>query len=328
MNKAKNRFRLAFVQFVAPSYKVPMFDGISKLPSVGLTLFVGDKPTPTQPPIADLRNIPHVDVKNRMLNFVGLTLVWQSLNKLLDPSEYDLVILPEGILYFSNYIVMLRCWWKRVPYGLYTHGYNFQRKRSKISYLLEKLRGFIHRHCIVLIVYSEEGAKHLVENNRVQPTRIFIAINTLDVETIFKRVSNFTDKDIKLCRMDLGVSLDDVLLSYVGRIDPMKNPDWVVKTVVQLRKKGLAVRAVFIGDGKMLTSVIEKVKNLTTEMRDAFRFVGQVPVENVDLYLLAGDITVMPGMTGLAIVHSFAVGRPRVFSYKPRVAYVNGNCCP
>ena len=216
IDKIDNSFRLAFVQLVTHSYKLPMFEGIRNLRGVELTLFVGDKPTQTQPSNADLRNVLHVGVKNRIVSFLGLTWVWQSLMKLLNPSEYDLVILPEGIFYFSNYMVMLRCWWKKVPFGLYTHGYNYQRKKSKISYVLEKARGFIHRRCAVLIVYSEEGAKHLTENNSVLPARIFIAKNTLNIETIMKRVSTFTSKDIIRCRLELGASPVDVLLAYVS----------------------------------------------------------------------------------------------------------------
>jgi glycosyltransferase involved in cell wall biosynthesis len=326
MDKIKKKFRLAFVQIVVPSYKIAMFEGIRNLRDVELTLFVGDKPTPMHPPNADLRNVLHVGVKNRILSFLDLTWVWQSLIKLLNPSNYDLVILPEGILYLSNYIIMLRCWLKKIPFGLYTHGYNFQRKNSKISSPLEKMRSVIHRRCDVIIVYSEKGAKHLIENNGVLPERIFIAKNTLNIETIIKRLLTLTSKDIKRCRMELGVSSDDVLLAYVGRIDSMKNPDWVVETVIRLRQKGLPVRAVFIGNGKMLSLLMEKIERLSYEIRDAIRFMGQVSVENVDLYLLASDITVMPGMTGLAIVHSFAVGRPYVTIqstyHGPEIAYL------
>ncbi len=49
-------------------------------------------------------------------------------------------------------------------------------------------------------------------------------------------------------------------------------------------------------------------------------------MEDVDLFLLSSDITVMPGMTGLAIVHSFAIGRPYITIkstyHSPEVAYL------
>lgn len=326
-NRIDNKFRLAFVQLGIPEYKLHMFEGIHGIQGVELTLFVGDKSASGQQPYStDLGDIQYVIVKNRMVSFFGVPLVWQSLIKLFDPSKYDLVILPEGILYFSNYMVMLCCWWKGIPFGLYTHGYNFQRKSSIIFYFLEKVRGFIHRCCSVLIVYSEEGAKHLTENNGVLPARIFIAKNTLNIEIIMKRVSTYTSEDIIRCRMELGASPVDVLLAYVGRIDPMKNPYWVVETVIRLRQKGLPVKAVFIGDGKMLSLLMEKIERLSNEIRDAIRVVGQVSLESVDLYLLASDISVMPGMTGLSIVHSFTVGKPFITIqspyHSPEIAYL------
>ncbi|MBA3031362.1 MAG: hypothetical protein FP816_21460 [Desulfobacteraceae bacterium] len=49
-------------------------------------------------------------------------------------------------------------------------------------------------------------------------------------------------------------------------------------------------------------------------------------IEDVDFYLLASDISVMLGMTGLSIVHSFSVGHPFVTIkspyHSPEVAYL------
>lgn len=324
--RTNRQFRLAIIQLGCPSYKRSMFEGICRLPDVTLTLFVGDKKYPGHPPGCDLSNFPHIGVRNSIISIVGLSWVWQHLNGKFRSQDYDLVLLPEGILYLSNYMTMLRCWWNGVPFGLYTHGYNYQRKYTSFSRFLEYLRAIVHRRCDVLIVYSEDGARYLRKINRVPDDRIFIARNTLDIDSIISRVAKFTPNQITQRRFELCAGPDDILLVYVGRIEEIKNPIWVVKVVERLRKQDLPVRAVFVGDGQILPHLQEVVKSLPYDTRNAIRFIGRVSVEEVDLYLRAGDITVMPGMTGLAIVHSFADGRPFITIqstyHGPEIAYL------
>lgn len=294
-----------------------MFEGINKIPDVELTLFIGDKNLPEYPPSIELKISWLVKVQTKLFSIFGLTFIWQRLGKVLSPINYDLVLLPEGIFYLSNYVTMLRCWWHNIPFGLYTHGFNYQRKTKIYAKAQEFLRAFIHRRCAVLIVYSEEGALHLQNNNGVNRERIFIAKNTLDVESIVRKAKTITPNQIAQCRLELGAKTDDVLLVYIGRIEVIKNPDWVVETVVRLRQRKLPVRAIFVGDGAYMTELQKKLAKSPDDISEAIKFIGRVPVDEVDLYLRSGDITVMPGMTGLAIVHSFAVGRPYVTIKSP-----------
>jgi glycosyltransferase involved in cell wall biosynthesis len=317
LRKINKQFNLAFVQLVCPSYKFPMYEGINNISNVNLTFFVGDKGYPGYAPGIALKNNWSIKVQNKKFSIFGLTFVWQSLSKVLSPKNYDLVILPEGIFYLSNYVTMFRCWWHKVPFGLYTHGFNYQRKMKRYAKLQEFIRAFIHRRCAVLIVYTEEGAQHLRNKNGVNSERIFIAKNTLDVESIFRRTETISPSQIAQCRLELGIRTDDVLLVYIGRIDVVKNPAWVVETVVRLRKRKLPIRAIFVGDGAYLAELQKTMAKLSNDIREAIKFIGRIPVEELDRYLLSGDITVMPGMTGLAIVHSFAVGRPYITIKSP-----------
>lgn len=305
-------FRLAMVQLVCPSYKLLMFQAIARLPGVELTLFAGDRPPPGEAPGVRPAGVRSVAVRNRVASILGFTVVWQNLTDVLDPSKFDLVILPEGVLYLSNYRTMWRCRRAGTPFGLYTHGYNHKRKRNRVARIVERFRALVHRRCDVLIAYSADGVRHLHERNRVPRERLFLARNTLDVEAIQDRVAGLSREEIRAIRRDAGAGDDDVLLVFAGRIVPIKHPDWVVRAVTRLRAKGHPVRALFVGDGDGLPALRELVASLPHDARDAIRFSGRVPVSEVERYLRAGDITVMPGLTGLAIVHSFAVGRPYV----------------
>lgn len=329
-------FRLAFVQLVCPAYKVSMFERISRIPGVRLTLFVGDEPPPLEAPGLFPLPIPHIATHNRFVSILGHTVVWQQLMHAPHPKDYDLVLLPDGLLYLSNYVIMLRYWWNGVPFGLYTHGYNHQRRRTAVFRLTEAIRAFVHRRCDVLVVYSDAGAHFLHRVNRVPQQRIFVARNTIDVDAIARNLRRVGLERVAQLRADLGARPEDIVLVYLGRMESVKRPEWVIDAVIRLRQRGLPVRGILVGDGDRLQSLRKRVARLPVEQGHLFRLVGRLPMEDVDLHLAAGDITVMPGITGLAIVHSFAVGRPYVTvdcqAHGPEIDYlqqgVNGLCAP
>lgn len=308
----EKNLKVAFFQLVCPGYKRAMIEGLQKLSGVELTLFVGNKNPPGTPPNESLESVSHVLIENIIVTFLNLVFVWQKASGRFRIRDYDLVILPEGVLYLSNYFIMIKCWMLGIPVGLYTHGFNYQRKNTKVAKSLERFRSFIHRKCDFLIVYSTEGKRHLNECNKVPKETIFVAQNTLDVEAIIKRSEKISQVDISKCRESMGVTDLDVLLIYVGRISTEKNPEWIIHAVKRLRKQDLSVQAAFVGDGPALNGLKERLSVCPPDIKNSIHILGRLPMESVDLYLKAADISVMPGMTGLAIVHSFALGKPYI----------------
>ena len=321
-----NNIKVAFFQLICPGYKRSMFEGLQKLSGVDVTLYVGDKNIPGTPPGESLESVSHISIRNNIAIIFGLVFVWQNTLGKFRVRDYDLVILPEGVLYLSNYFMMFKCWANNIPFGLYTHGFNYQRKSTYIAIILERFRSFVHRRCDFLIVYSEEGAKHLSEHNKVPLERIFVAQNTLDIDAILKRSKKITPDDLLQCREIMGVSASDVLLMYVGRISSEKNPEWVVHAVKFLRAQGLPVQAAFVGDGPAFKGLKEYVSAFPEDLQSSIHILGRMPVEDVDLYLKSADISVMPGMTGLAIVHSFVLGKPYITVdspyHSPEICYL------
>jgi glycosyltransferase involved in cell wall biosynthesis len=320
-------FRIGFLQILVPSYKLPMFQCVAALAGIDLTLFAGDRGPAILAKGSPVNGLKHIPLQNKLFQFGPFSIIWQKgLQRLLKPEEYDLVLLPEGVLYLSNYMVMLRCLIRRVPFGFYGHGFNHQRRGSLLSCPLEALRKMVHRLASIMVVYSDEGARHLIDNRHIAPERVFVATNTMDTQSIAERVAALTPEDIQVCRQSLKVSSGGVLLAYIGRIEPIKNPGWVLEAVRQLREKGLPVNAVFVGTGSLLPMLKEQIAKWSSPLAEAVTFVGNLPVDQVDRYLASSDICVMPGMTGLAVVHAFAAGKPYVTiespHHSPEIAYL------
>ncbi len=311
-------FKVAFVQILVPSYKLTMFQNINALKNIDLTLFAGDRGPSTLAKGSPITGVKHIPLRNKLLQIGPFSIIWQkNIQKLLAPTQFDVIILPEGILYISNYILILRCLINRIPFGFYSHGYNHQRRETWLSRPLETLRKIVHRLASIIIVYSDEGAKHLIENSHISPQKVFIAPNTLNTKEILDRVSQVSKKKINETRKSIGLTNDGLLLAYIGRIEPIKNPNWVLDSVQKLLREGFSVHAIFIGTGSQLPALKKQIAEHPSLLTNAVTFVGNLPIDEVDQYLACSDICVMPGMTGLAVVHAFAAGKPYITIESP-----------
>lgn len=317
--------RVAFLQHVTPGYKLPLFQRLAVLDDVDLTLFVGDKGLPGQPPPEPVSGVRSVALRNTVVSLLGLAVSWQATRGVLRVRDFDMMILPEGLATLSNYWLVLKCKACGVAVGAYSHGFNHQRKARAVSRGIESIRAALHRRLDFIIVYGDAIADRLVRESGLDRGRVFVARNTLDLEAIRARADAITVADSADLRKRMGVAPGDVLLVYVGRITPLKNPQWVVDAVHRLRAEGVPVRALFVGGGELERPLRDRVGS-DPSLADAVHFVGRVPVEAVDAYLKAADIAVMPAMTGLAVVHAFAHGKPYVTvhsgNHGPEIGYL------
>lgn len=314
---------------VCPSYNIPMFKKIQNLPQIDFTLLVGDRSPPLAPKSGDFSKINHIKMKNKIFSFFGITFIFQNFFGKFQPKKYDIVILSEGVFFLSNYLIILICKVYKIKYGFYSHGYNHQRQSSKISSALELVRGFMQRRADFIIVYTNNGFKHVNEINKVSKERIFIAKNTLDIEGIHERIKKVTKEELLNYRNSLNIDINDFVLIFVGRLEPEKNPLWVAESIKYLLKKGISSHAIFIGDGSEKTKILNYKDTLSKDISPRIHLLGGMSVENVDIYLKLSDLSVMPGMTGLAIVHSFALGKPYLTieskMHSPEIEYLVNN---
>ena len=151
-----------------------------------------------------------------------------------------------------------------LKFGFYSHGFNHQRKNSKLSFFLEAIRGFFQRRADFIIVYSDSGFEHVSKKNNVPESKILIAKNTLDVEGIWNREENLSIEDINKCRESLDIEKNDFVVSFLGRIELEKNPIWVAESVEYLENKNIKAHVIFIGDGAQRKN-IEKYTNVRSK---------------------------------------------------------------
>ncbi len=158
-----------------------------------------------------------------------------------------------------------------------------------------------------LIVNTEDEAKQLISIHRADPSRIDVAHPGVDLEV-------FQPGDQRAARTALGLPLDEHVVAFVGRIQPLKAPDIVLRAAAKLP----GVRIVVAGgpSGSGMASPDGLVR-LADELGITARVTFLPPQTRPNLATLfqAADLVAVPSYSesfGLVAVEAQACGTPVV----------------
>jgi len=138
----------------------------------------------------------------------------------------------------------------------------------------------------------------------ISDKKITIIHNGVDIE-------RFAIPDAKRAalRKKLGFKDRDVVIGYIGRLEPQKNVGELVKAVVGLNDPKKKVRMLLVGDG----NTRKELETLAAPIKDRVKFIGFVQYEEVPKYYSVSDIMVYPSMyepLGNVILEAMAAGKP------------------
>ncbi len=124
----------------------------------------------------------------------------------------------------------------------------------------------------------------------------------------------FVPHERREARAQLGWQTDRPVLLFVGRLDPFKGPDVLLRAAALMQEK---TRVVIVGGNVSGDPELEKLRELARELglRQRVHFLGARPQEELPLIYSAADVTVVPSYHesfGMAAVESLACGTPVV----------------
>jgi D-inositol-3-phosphate glycosyltransferase len=158
-----------------------------------------------------------------------------------------------------------------------------------------------------LIVNTDDEARQLISLHHADPARIDVVHPGVDLDV-------FRPGERRAARAALGLPLDDPLVAFVGRIQPLKAPDIVLRAAAKLP----GVRVVVAGgpSGTGLSSP-DGLARLTDELGISQRVTFLPPQSRADLATLfrAADLVAVPSYSesfGLVAVEAEACGTPVV----------------
>ena len=166
----------------------------------------------------------------------------------------------------------------------------------------------LSRECHRVIVAAQNEKRELMRHYGTLPDRIRVipcGVNT----TLFRPL----DRDTVRAR--IGYRGEKIVL-YVGRIEPVKGIDLIIRAVSLLPDKE-RVRLLIVGGGEYGQAKVEQLKRLSRELRieQAVTFAGVVEHELLPYYYNAASVTVIAShyeSFGLAALESLACGTPVV----------------
>ena len=307
--------KIVLLQRVITNYRLPTFTRISQIEGYDLTVFHGPNFHGTK--IENTKNMSNL--KTRKLWSVPIRfntkngLVAMPFSPLL---FYYLIrhnpdiLICEGASNLVNtsiaftYKVLFKkklLWWSlgQVP----------NRTKSLVRKIVDKWVFTMERKADAIIAYNTHAKEYFISEARVDPNKIYIALNVIDTDKRLLEASQF-DK-IKVYQQ--AHKDKDFIILYVGAIIKGKNLDVLLEAFSYLEKSvegkyNVALTIVGKGDEKTEIEQLSQklgIKNIV--------FVGEVN-EGVSRYFLESDIFVLPGLGGLAIPDAMLHGLPVIAS--------------
>jgi D-inositol-3-phosphate glycosyltransferase len=164
-----------------------------------------------------------------------------------------------------------------------------------------------------VVANTDDEARHLMELYGARPDQVAVVAPGVDLD-------RFRPGDRRQARQRLGIGPDDELVVFVGRIQPLKAPDVLLRAVARLlqrspeRRQRLVV-AVVGGPSGADTAFPDHLHGLAGSLRiaDRVRFAPPVPQPDLVHWYRAADVVVVPSYNesfGLVAIEAQACGTP------------------
>lgn len=164
-----------------------------------------------------------------------------------------------------------------------------------------------------LVANTDAEAEELIELYEAEPDRVRVVNPGVDLRT-------FRPGDRAASRAELGVDPDELVVAFVGRIQPLKAPDLLLKAAAELagRRPDLGARLRVVINGGPSGSGLERptaLADLAADLgfADRVRFEAPGPRERLAHWYRAADLVAVPSHNesfGLVALEAQACGTP------------------
>jgi len=159
------------------------------------------------------------------------------------------------------------------------------------------------------VLAVSEGIKQTLLDSGLSPSRVRVLVNAVDFPK--STGSAHTGRDAK--RGSHGISRDDFVVGYAGRLSIEKGLIHLLAASAQLLRGGIPLRVLIIGDGPQRKE-LEKL-SLELGLGDRVLFPGFQ--EDIAEWILCMDVFILPSLTEgtpMALLEAMACGVPAIAS--------------
>lgn len=170
-----------------------------------------------------------------------------------------------------------------------------------------------------IIAPSKKTEKYLRYKCKIKNKPIYIVPTGIDIEP-FKKENYSNEERLKL-RESLGISKDDKIILFLGRVAEEKSIDKILNAMPLIFKNMPNAKFLIVGEGPSKKQLMEQAKKL--QIMDKVIFTGKVDWDEVPKYYNISDIFVNASLTetqGLTFIEAMAAGIPVVAKYAPNLS--------
>jgi 1,2-diacylglycerol 3-alpha-glucosyltransferase len=172
--------------------------------------------------------------------------------------------------------------------------------------MMALVRRVFYRLAHGLLLYGDRG-KEIGRSVGFPANRLFPIYNSLDYETQKTARQRTMEAEIAAFRRELFANPDAALIVCPARVTTAQRYDLLIEAMLILKKKGMELNAVLIGDGPERERVVQSSREKGLNMV----ILPPCYDENkLRVYLMSADICVSPGKVGLTAMHALAYGTP------------------
>lgn len=248
--------------------------------------------------------------------FTPVSYFMRRVNRYLQHEKFDFILL-EG-----NYFQMIqipRRYKDRCILHLHTDCIHRDTYRAK-----KTLESFSS----IFVISKFLGNSILSVTDKIEP-KIKLLKNTVDQRYFCVQP---TDDFRQSFRKKYGISDEEVVLIYCGRLDPRKGVKELLLAVKDVPNCKLVIIGASWFSSDKQTDFVREIKEISRPIEDRVIFTGYVPHEEVGLYYSVGDIGIFPSIcneaAGLVIIEAMAVGLPIITTNKGGIPeYATNDSC-
>ena len=181
------------------------------------------------------------------------------------------------------------------------------------------LRSLLYRTSAGLLLYGKNAQQLLLAQGLSRP-RTFVIGNSLDPDEQARAEARVPPGAVHDLRERLGLRTQDRVLIFIGRLQPIKRLDWIVRGVAALGSRGRAVHALLVGEGDDRPVLERLAAEEGVEQR--VHFEGSAYDEStIARYFAVSDLCVIPSGAGLTVMHALGYGTPVVTHDRPDLQF-------
>jgi glycosyltransferase involved in cell wall biosynthesis len=299
--------RVVVQQPALPKYRVPVFRELARRPGITLRLLYSSVPGLTN---VEPDGFAGEYVPTSRLQIRGRSIGWQqSQLSGAAPHTADVLVLSWDLNFLSLLPALVRARMNGVGTILWGHGYS----KNEVPWRA-RMRRTVARLADAVMFYNHGTARQFVDAFGWKPSRVFVALNSLDQAPIEAARQQWLDRPEALEQFrrekDLG---DGPVVLFVSRLEAENRVDLLIDAAGSLIKDFPGLKIIIVGKGPDQPRLQALARRHRLEA--SVRFLGAIYGEpELAPWFLSSDVFCYPANIGLSLLHAFGYGLPAVTS--------------